>query len=134
MKLSFRDDVSRYFLGNLLQDSVPPSDNAFNLNPELDPRINSSECANSLCKVGAILAQGNESNIQRSVSWHNFPNSRVLTLLLEFSTLSIAASWLWIFVNAGRWGNVIKDMTHLRYSELSEKAFRSTFPIDFVRH
>ena len=67
LKLVFSaDDVSRYFLRNLVLDSVPPLDKAFNLNPELDRRIKTSECANSSCQVGAILAQGNESNIQRS--------------------------------------------------------------------
>ena len=53
---SFLAKFSRYFL---------QSEKSFKPNPALDSRINSSEWANILCRVGVILAQGNESKIKR---------------------------------------------------------------------
>ena len=60
-KLFFLAKFSRYFLISLLQDSVPSSEKSFKQNLALDSRINSSEWANILCRVGMILTQWNES-------------------------------------------------------------------------
>ena len=91
-KLFFRDKFSRYFRTNLLQASIPSSEKDFKPYPELVSQISCSECSRSLCRVGVMLAQGNESNTKRYVSLHNFPKPEVFTNWLEFKIFNIAAS------------------------------------------
>ena len=85
-KLFLRDNFSRYLRTNLWQDSEPSSERDFNPYPELYSQISSSECAKSLCKVGVMLAQGNESSTKIYVSLHSFPKSEVLINRPELKT------------------------------------------------
>ena len=91
-KLVFLARFSLYLRINLLQASEPSSERNFKPYPEFISLKSSSECANTLCNVGVMLAQLKESKINRYVLVQRIPSWLVRIFLSEFKILRIADS------------------------------------------
>ena len=128
----FLAKCSLYFRINLLQASKPCSEKHLNPYLKLISLSSSSECANNLCKVGVMLAHGNDSRINKYVLLQSFPSSLVLIFLSQLKIVRMADNWVCSPVSASLCCFSTTDDTHSMNLDSLETALLVMLPAEVV--